>query len=807
MKSFEKLDQLTSLRFFAAAMVVICHMAGVFGFTAGPRLDSLGTGVSFFFVLSGFILVHVYPDLQEHGAVSGFLRARIARIWPGHLITFLLAIWLLQLPWDGRTALANIFLVQAWNPFSSDYFSYNSPSWSLSTEIFFYLAFPFLILDWNRKWPLRVLVSGLLLLTIIAYVSIHKLANGGPSFLYINPAARIFEFIFGMLLQHAWQRYRSSLAWSFELATKLEVAAIGFCALSIYRMPDLAEYLRHTWTGPGLSSWLENSGSMFGYGSVIFVMAIGRGWVSRLLSRPWFIVLGEISFSIYLLHQIFLRVYLNNLVFFPRLPNPLAFMLFWVFLLLSSYVMWSWLEMPARRAIIQRHPWHWLSKHWQPRRWFVKRWQPRVETRRRPVAPRNAQVRRTWREYLLQNRGPAAAGMVLACFVLIARHEFESIRTSVPVIGSAESKARTAALMGRLMRSINTEDVATVRWLLDSGLDPNSRDSAGSLPLVEASFKGTPEVVELLLGKGADPRSRSRNGITPIMAAAMQSHAGIVRRLTRSGGDINVHGNDGSTPLIYAATQGDRNLVNTLLSLGADVNATRGDGYSALFGASVHGNPEIVRTLARKGANVDGRDKDGTTSLMIATWNGDRSVVNVLLELGANPNAAKADGYTALIGAAMQGNPDIVRSLAGKGADVNCKASDGNTPLMIAAWKGDRIVVDVLLSFSADINATQPNGLTALMLAAMGGHGDIVEALARKGAKVNVVNANGATPLMLAAWAGKRDLVELLISMGADIGVARKDGRTAIDLARMGKHPEIVTLLAAKARAGRGQKL
>ena len=85
-----KLDQLTSLRFFAAVMVVICHSAGLFGFVGGPELDGLRTGVSFFFVLSGFILAYVYPKLDTIPELLHFLRARFARIWPAHFVTFLL---------------------------------------------------------------------------------------------------------------------------------------------------------------------------------------------------------------------------------------------------------------------------------------------------------------------------------------------------------------------------------------------------------------------------------------------------------------------------------------------------------------------------------------------------------------------------------------------------------------------------------------------------------------------------------------------------------------------------------------------
>lgn len=76
----EKLHALTSLRFFAAAMIVVYHSAVPFG-VLNPRWLTIrfDAGVSFFFVLSGFILTHAYWSLDMRGA-GRFLVARVARI-------------------------------------------------------------------------------------------------------------------------------------------------------------------------------------------------------------------------------------------------------------------------------------------------------------------------------------------------------------------------------------------------------------------------------------------------------------------------------------------------------------------------------------------------------------------------------------------------------------------------------------------------------------------------------------------------------------------------------------------------------
>ena len=76
----QKLDALTSLRFFAAAMIVLVHSNPVFGAMGLAESLPLDQGVSFFFVLSGFILAYNYPVLVGEADILAFLKARIARI-------------------------------------------------------------------------------------------------------------------------------------------------------------------------------------------------------------------------------------------------------------------------------------------------------------------------------------------------------------------------------------------------------------------------------------------------------------------------------------------------------------------------------------------------------------------------------------------------------------------------------------------------------------------------------------------------------------------------------------------------------
>ena len=154
------LGALTGLRFLAAAQVVLFH-------SIGPRLDHLApplagllgagyTGVSLFFVLSGFVLAYNYLAPGQGGTTKtgNFLAARVARIYPVYLIGVLLALpglagKLLRDHGPGDAFLAGspvvlsaLTLTQSWIPAYAC--RVNCPGWSLSVEAFFYLAFPLL---------------------------------------------------------------------------------------------------------------------------------------------------------------------------------------------------------------------------------------------------------------------------------------------------------------------------------------------------------------------------------------------------------------------------------------------------------------------------------------------------------------------------------------------------------------------------------------------------------------------------------------------------------------------------------------
>ncbi len=334
------LAPLTALRFFAALAILIHHCNGLFWPAAA--LGPLDAGVSFFFVLSGFILTYVYRDA---GPISlrHFYRARIARIWPLHLCCLLLAILLLTIPepFNPGVLAANALMLHAWIPLDRYFFSYNYASWSISTELFFYLAFPFLVTcSRPALWRVLLLSFGMVL-AIDLYchwqhllpwdVTRDRLSSTG--LLYSDPLARLPEFVAGLLAGTWFLDRRAADHPPLARWTVIELGAIGVFIAGFLYFRDLATLLAHrlmvTLEGAGVSlaqefdaalaappglpvravglEWMRHVGLAPFAVLLIVVFAHQRGAVSRWLAQPWMVFLGEASFAVYLVHQVALR--------------------------------------------------------------------------------------------------------------------------------------------------------------------------------------------------------------------------------------------------------------------------------------------------------------------------------------------------------------------------------------------------------------------------------------------------------------------------------------------------------------------
>lgn len=344
---------LTSLRFVFALMVFMSHLNFVpdeyTGFNNIFRdfLSEGYLGVSFFFVLSGFILAFNYKEKLGSGLISrrSFWVARVARIVPMHLFSLLLAIPVSlaapgadKLYWLFKLA-ANALLIQSYFPVEEIHLSFNYVSWSISDEMFFYALFPFLIaalLKYNR---LRRL-GWLWVLMIPAAIAITP-EHLHRTWFYIHPFSRLADFWLGILLFEFYRGEHLKRCFSTPArATLAEVAAILLFVLFFVfhdKIPGGYRYSSYYWL-PMLA--------------VIFVFAQSAGAFSAILSRPLPVLLGEISFSFYLLHQLSIRwLYFINERMALQIPVFLIILFMFLVALAGSYLCYRLVEMPCRSRV------------------------------------------------------------------------------------------------------------------------------------------------------------------------------------------------------------------------------------------------------------------------------------------------------------------------------------------------------------------------------------------------------------------------------------------------------------------------
>ncbi|MFJ7736388.1 acyltransferase family protein [Lysinibacillus sp. NPDC097287] len=352
------INTLTSLRFFAALAVFFSHLAILTTFDETKwlfeRILYQGyLGVTFFFVLSGFILTFNYFDKFKtisKAKLKTFLINRVARIYPVYVLTFLLSITLFYfngLPFDIKTlssiALANLTLTQSFIPDMKYYFSFNSPGWSISDEMFFYLLFPFVIFLMHKLKFLKNIKS-LVIICVLFYISCFLFVwftKDSPLDhwkFYVFPVFRFGDFLIGVLLGVAFKQLNSiSKKGNFALFTFLEGLSIVCFVIALYFAPHVHVSLTYgVYYLPSLAL-------------IIWVFAQQRGFFSRLLVHRKLIYLGEISFSFYLLHRTVFK-YTEKVPLFTS--NALIYILITLGITLAlSHLVYKYFEIPMKNRI------------------------------------------------------------------------------------------------------------------------------------------------------------------------------------------------------------------------------------------------------------------------------------------------------------------------------------------------------------------------------------------------------------------------------------------------------------------------
>jgi peptidoglycan/LPS O-acetylase OafA/YrhL len=335
-----QLRSLTGLRWVAALLVFAYHVHVIEYFRTGRASKLIDwmfgagvTGVSFFFILSGFVLAwSVRPGERPRA----FWVRRIARIYPVHLVTAVVALLLLRVQSPdlipGPAAIvANIALVHAWFLDKRFNQSLDPVSWSLACEAFFYAVFPVVFAPLRRAghrlWWAVATVSLVAVLVVPFFVSRQTM--------HFVPIVRLPEFLLGVALACL---VRAGRLRGPGFRPALAVTVVGYAVAS-----SISGGHRYA------------ACTVLGFAMLITAAATADLERTRcVLRHPIMVRLGELSFAFYMVHILVTRVAEFVLPHRPQLPPVPALgaaVAVFAASLAAAWMLYEWVERPGRDLI------------------------------------------------------------------------------------------------------------------------------------------------------------------------------------------------------------------------------------------------------------------------------------------------------------------------------------------------------------------------------------------------------------------------------------------------------------------------
>lgn len=357
-----RLDAITGLRWWAAFAVFAHHIQNLVPLP-GPIAAVAGfghLGVTFFFVLSGFVLTWAWrPEVDKRT----FWWRRFSRIYPLTLVTLVLAIpvfysfqpdpaqaWVK--PFDLGILLLCVFLLQGWSRDPVILFAGNPAAWTLTVEAFFYAMHPFVSLGLKRLARRGALIAAVCVVAFAIGTRVLMITNPGSWVAGLPwPILRFNEFVLGMCLAWAFRH-----GWRPRLPIWVPLVLLGgWIAMLIAtgRIPEAGGY--YTVVAPYTNEVVT-------LGCALLVVATASADLrgrAKLLSAPVSVRLGEWSYAFYLIHATLIYAVLNLI---GKQPGGWS-AVFWFTALLAASLIAAW----ALHVFIER-PVEKRLRHWQTAR-------------------------------------------------------------------------------------------------------------------------------------------------------------------------------------------------------------------------------------------------------------------------------------------------------------------------------------------------------------------------------------------------------------------------------------------------------
>ena len=290
-----RIMSLNGLRYPCVAMVAFTHFQLV-EHCCPTDIDLSKWSVTFFFILSGFVLSIGYADkvLSRDFDYKKYIVKRIAHIYPLHLLC--LAAYAAMYFRHFTSAdivpyVLSALLVQSWIPDLSVCYAGNAVAWFLSSLLPAYLLFPVVVrgLQRHSRW----LLPSVLVVEAVYYACCSMITDSETIiyYSYICPVGRFFDFFMGMALYRLYRRSTNAQLLRPGIgAACAETAAVALVVATVLWHLHFPLFAR------------LNLIYIVPCAVLIIVLAVNRSYVSRLLASKPLQKFGDVSFTVFITH-------------------------------------------------------------------------------------------------------------------------------------------------------------------------------------------------------------------------------------------------------------------------------------------------------------------------------------------------------------------------------------------------------------------------------------------------------------------------------------------------------------------------
>jgi peptidoglycan/LPS O-acetylase OafA/YrhL len=361
-------------RLVGAIIVVLVHYELIFGqFIVYGALGT--TALSWFFIVSGFVLSYVYPSIDSWQDLRRFYTLRLVRIYPAYAMALTLATVFVI---NGYQNLGEGFFVEAHRPVQLTYdlpeqkdtafwivttirhylftqsisaietlkLIFNGPLWSLVLEVYFYVTFPLFLLLLRPVRTVTQIFALFIALYFLQFLLIEWFLPDAEYYdlatlnvpVYTNPLIRFVEFVFGILVYKL-----------FALAN----SDPGKKSLSVWPLVvSILVYLAVIYIGENYVPYQYSSFFIaVPFVAVLVYCQLHLHWYPGERMTRFCELLGGLSYIVYCFHWPFMEIIQYYDLLPPSWPYPLHLAVLTTLLLIFSYTVYHLAETPLRRGM------------------------------------------------------------------------------------------------------------------------------------------------------------------------------------------------------------------------------------------------------------------------------------------------------------------------------------------------------------------------------------------------------------------------------------------------------------------------